>query len=151
MPVLMQSRDLVSSIAISSMSFVVMQLHTHNNLCTGPQLADCDCFATFNTRRIILGSSGVNWNVVGLQAPLFFGLTFIMHTVLHQRMTVMHSGAVPLQLVFLCNSKPQNKFSNSKAVVCYVEYPCMTCSFQVLCISTHKMAYRRDCNARLEP
>ena len=34
-------------------------------------LAGCYCFATFNTKRIILGSSGVDWSVVELQAALF--------------------------------------------------------------------------------
>ena len=46
-------------------------------------------FATFNTRTIILGHSGVNWSIVELHA-VASAYACSMHIVLYQRMTSMH-------------------------------------------------------------
>ena len=41
--------------------------------------------------------------------------------------------------------------SDSRTVIRYAELPYMTSGLQVMCVSTHKLLIRRDCDAYLEP
>ena len=47
------------------------------------------------------------------------------------------SGAVALQLNFSCYSKPHKNVSDCRAVIGYAEHLCMSCSFQVVLVSTY--------------
>ena len=88
----MHRRQYIKPWLVSCVSYIYVVKRNcapHSNVCTGPYLSDYDCFAAFNTRRIILSSSGIDWSVVELQAPLLPAYACSMHTKLYQRMTAM--------------------------------------------------------------
>ena len=95
-------------------------------------------------RRTVLGSSGVNWSVVEVQAPRTLLLMFAVCT--HQRMTVMHVWGCSSPVGPLIDSlNHKRNVSDSRAVVWYMYVErSYTCSFQVMRVCMHKMAHQKE-------
>ena len=60
-------------------------------------------------------------------------------------------GSITHQSYLAYSSNPEIDIFNSRAVIQSVERPYATFSFRVVCISVHKMVYRKGSATCLEP
>ena len=116
-------------------------------VCAGTQLANCDCFATFTTRRINLDSNGVHLSIVEFNVALFFCLC--LQDIYAHNVVSENDCDVCLGLYLFLQISPatliyNTNVSNSTAVLLYVQHPYMTCSFQVIHVSILKMTYQKE-------
>ena len=60
----------------------------------------------------------------------------------YQKETAIVFGVITCQLCVALNQKID--FSDSRAVIRYVEHPCTFCSFRVMRVSIHKMVCQKE-------
>ena len=81
---------------------------------------------------------------------LCMGLQY-MHTTLYQRMTDACLEPKLPSWISLTTLNYTRYVPESRTVIWTAERPYITCSFQVMCVSTHKWLIGKNCNKRLEP
>ena len=91
--------------------------------------------------RINLGTCGIDWSVIELQAPCIFSQgEQRVHNVVSENNPDECLGHSSPQISH-ATLKDKSEVSDSIAIVRYVEHPYTTCSFQVIHVNMHKMVY----------